>query len=233
MYGAWPLPVGVGHRTGYLARPDRAGKFPVVLVLPSLDGLGSFEKDQCRRLARHGIVGIALDFYRNGDEPLESYNQLTDQRAITDLDEIHEFVISDDVDWAQKEGLGLFGSDVGGRFALMAASRRDWVKSVAIAYAPLTGDEGRDFQVAGALNHLPIPVLGLYGADDDLIDASSVDEAQRRNDHGQWLLYENASHGFLDVEHENFDAAAADDAQARVLAFFEASLPKAEALDLG
>ncbi len=233
LYGSWPLPVGAGHRTGYLARPDNAGQFPVVLVLPTIDGLTSFEKDMCRRLARHGIVGIAVDFYRNGDDPLDSYSQLEDSRALTDLDEVHEFIVSDDVEWALPGGVGVIGADVGGRFALMAASRREWTRSAVVAYTPLTGDEDRDFRVADSLSHLPIPVLGLYGIEDDLIDASSVDEAQRRNEHGQWLLYDNAGHGFLDVEHENFEQSAADDAQARILAFFNATLPTPVIEDLG
>ena len=33
MYGGWPLPIGSTQRTQYLARPDAAGRFPVVLVL--------------------------------------------------------------------------------------------------------------------------------------------------------------------------------------------------------
>jgi len=75
--------------------------------------------------------------------------------------------------------------------------------------------------------------LALYGDNDELIDPASVDEAQTRNDHGQWLLYENAKHGFLDVEDENYDAAGADDAWARILAFFKATLPEADEIDLG
>lgn len=233
MYSAWPLPIGISHRTGYLARPDKAGRFPVVIVLPTVNGLSSFEKDLCRRLARHGIVGIAVDFYRQSGDPWEAYAALTDARALTDLDELHEFIISEDVDWTQSGGIGLFGADVGGRFAFMAASRRDWVRSIAVAYTPLTGDEARDFQVASALGNLPIPVLALYGAEDELIEPVSVDEAQRRNDHGQWLLYENAGHGFLDVEEPNFDQSSADDAIARMIAFFDATLPSASEVELG
>jgi carboxymethylenebutenolidase len=233
LYSAWPLPIGSGHRTGYLARPDRAGKYPVVMVLPTLEGLGGFEKDICRRLARNGIVGLAIDFYRSTGSPLDAYNELTDQRALTDLDEVHEFIVSDNVSWAQTGGVGLFGADVGGRFALMGASRRDWARSVAVAYSPLTGDEDRDFHVASVLGNLPTPVLALYGGSDELIDAASVDEAQARNDHGQWLLYENAKHGFLDIEDDNYDPAGADDAWARILAFFKATLPEADEIDLG
>ncbi len=233
MYGSWPIPVGSGHRPGYIARPDEAGKFPVVLVVPSLDGMGSFEKDMCRRLAREGFAGVTLDLYRTKEEPLSAYHDLTDARALTDLDELHEFIISEDVVWNLHDGVGIIGLDVGGRFALIKAATREWVRSVVVCYAPLTGDEEREFQVADYLDHLPVPVLGLYGADDELIAAESVDEAQRRNDHGQWLLYEGAQHGFLDSDSEGFDQSSADDGFARTVAFLKATVGEPEIERLG
>ena len=233
MYGAWPIPVGSAHREGYIARPDEAGQFPVVLVVPGVDGLGSVEKDLCRRFARYGLAAISIELYLGEDEGLAAYNAMSDDRASLKLDELHEFVESQDVDWNVSDDVGLLGTDTGGRFALLKAATRDWAKSVAVCYTPLTGDEDREFQVAEYLDHLPVPVLGLYGADDDLIDPSTVDEAQRRNDHGQWLLYEEAKHGFLDIEGTNYDQAAADDAVARLIAFFQATLPPAVVEDLG
>ncbi len=233
MYGPWPIPIGSRQRTAYIARPDAAGRFPVVLVLPTLDGLTGFEKDVCRILARAGLVAIALDFYRDRVDPLQAYNDLTDTRALTDIDEAHEFIESDDVAWAVSGDIGILGLDVGGRFALIAAATRPWVRAVAVAYSPLTGDETREYRVADHLGHLPVPVLGLYGANDELIDPSSVDEAQRRNDHGSWLLYEGAGHGFLDVDADLYDPDAASDAGARILEFFRAALPPAEEIDLG
>lgn len=233
MYGSWPLPVGARHRNGYIARPDEAGKFPVVFVVADINGMNSFEKDLCRRLARKGFAAVTLDMYRLEGDPVEAYNALSDTRALADLDEMHEFVVSDDVDWNVSDQIGVLGIDVGGRFGLIAAATRDWVKSLVVCYTPLTGDEDREEQVADYLDHLPIPVLGLYGADDELITADTVDEAQRRNDHGQWLLYEGAGHGFLDIDHEAYNAAAADDAFARISAFFEATLDERVVEDLG
>ena len=233
MYGSCPIPVGARSRTGYLSRPDEEGRFPVVFVLPALQGMTGFEKDLCRRLARHGFAALSLDFYRTSGDPLEVYNDLADRRASGDLDEMYDFIISDDVAWNSGEGVGLFGTDTGGRLALTAAATRDWVRSVVAVSAPLTGDEEREHQVADYLAHLSVPVLGLYGAEDDLIDVSSVDEAQRRNEHGQWLLYEGAGHGFLDIDDEGYEAGAAEDAWARVLAFFDATLDQPEVVDLG
>lgn len=233
MYGPWPIPVGASHRNGYIARPDEAGKVPVVFVVPDLDGMGSFEKDICRRLAREGFAALTVDLYGATGEPLDLYNSLTDDRALAVLDELHQFVVSDDVDWNVEDRMGVLGIDVGGRFAIIKSATRDWVRSLALCYTPLTGDEEREHQVADYLDHLPVPVLGLYGAEDDLIDAETVDEAQRRNDHGQWLLYEALGHGFLDIDGDDFDQAAADDAFARLVAFFRGSLAKAEIEDLG
>lgn len=233
LYGSFPIPFGASHRTGYLARPDETGKFPVVIVLPDLGGLDSFEKDLCRRLARTGIAAVAIDLYRDRTDPLSAYNGLTDQGALADVEEAYEFIMSGDVGWNAGDRVGLLGVDVGGRFALIQAARQPWVASVAIAYTPLTGDEEREHPVAGFLAHLPIPVLGLYGADDDLIDAGSVDEAQARNQHGQWLLYEGTEHGFLDPTAPGYHAGSADDALARIIAFFQATLPKPQIEELG
>jgi len=233
MYGPLPIPVGSAHRNGYLARPDESGRVPTVLVLPDLDGMRSMEKDLCRRLARRGFAALSIDIYGKRGDGLDLYNELSDDQALYVIEELHQYLVSDDVVWNVSDDVGILSSDVGGRFALIKAATRDWVRSLVLCYAPLTGDEEREHQVADYLDHLPVPVLGLYGADDDLIDSSTVDEAQRRNEHGQWLLYEGVGHGFLDIDGEKFDQASADDAMARIVAFFEATLPKPEIEDLG
>jgi carboxymethylenebutenolidase len=233
MYGSIPIPVGAAHRTGYLSRPDESGTVPVVFVLPDLDGLGSFEKDLCRRLARAGFAALSVDLYGRKGEVLDLYHETSDESILHVIDELHQFVVSDDVAWNVEDRVGILACDVGGRFGLIKAATREWVKSLLLCYTPLTGDEERGHQVAEYLDHLPVPVLGLYGAEDDLIDVSTVDEAQRRNDHGQWLLYEGVGHGFLDIDGDGFSQGAADDAFARILAFFKATLADPQIEELG
>jgi carboxymethylenebutenolidase len=233
MYGPVPVPVGTAHRNGYLARPDESGLVPVVFVIPGLDGLGSLEKDICRRLARVGFAAVSIDLYGRQGDGLDLYNTLTDEDALYALDELYQFIVSDDVSWNIDEKIGVLALDVGGRFGIIKAATRAWVASLTLCYPPLTGDEERAHQVADYLDNLPVPVLAMYGADDDLVDASTVDEAQRRNEHGQWLLYEGVGHGFLDIDGDGFDQSAADDAFARLVAFLKATLAQPEIEQLG
>lgn len=237
MYGNLPVPVGSGYRRGYLARPDQAGRFPVVVICPDINGVSAHEKTVARRLARNGIAALAIDFYAeqpaDEDAALASYHALSDAEALRTVGEVYDYLRSEDIDWAQTERVGVLGLDVGGRFALIAGAHRAWVGAAAVVYAPLTGDEERRFPVADMLDHLPVPVLGLYGADDELIATETVDEAQNRNQAGTWLLYEGAGHGFLDEVGPGYDVSATEDAIARLVEFFGRSLPEAEIDELG
>ena len=237
MYAPLPVSVGAGYRRGYLARPDQAGRFPTVILTPDLDGLGAHEKHIARRLARRGLAVLVVDPYptapSNRDEALAAYHALTDGDALRTIDETYDYLRSDDIDWAQTERLGLLGLDVGGRFSLIGAAHRSWVGSAAVVSTPLTGDEERQFQAADIIRHIAVPVLGLYGMDDDLVDAESVDEAQERNVTGQWLLYEGAGHAFLDEVGDDYHEASSEDALARLTEFFTTHLPKKAETNLG
>ena len=247
LYGTFRVPVGSGYRPGYLARPDEAGRFPAILAFPGVGGLKSYQKEFCRRLARRGFACLAIDLYpgeaeghrapdelqgqMNGD--LTAYASQADRVISADIDEAHEFLESEDVFWAIPDRCGVLGFDVGGRFALIAAATRPWSRAAVVVSTPLTGDEDREFQVADMLNHLAVPVLGLFGSADQLIAAETVDVAQNRNQNGQWLLYDGAGHDFIDDGSPDYDPAAAADAEFRIIQFFQSTLPKPETIDLG
>lgn len=237
MYAPLSVSVGAGYRRGYLARPDQAGRFPTVILTPDLDGLGPHEKQVARRLARRGVAVLVVDLYpdapENRHESLEAYHALTDGEAMRTIDETYDYLRSEDIDWAQADRLGLLGLDVGGRFSLITAAQRRWVGAAAVVSTPLTGDEERRFPVADILQHIAVPVLGLYGADDDLVEADTVDEAQSRNSTGQWLLYEAAGHAFLDEVGDDYHEPSSEDALARLAAFFTTHLPAKQEVTLG
>ncbi len=208
----------------------------MVLVLHDIYGLTSHEKDLCRRLARHGLVALGVDLYRGSapprdatlDEAVTAYQTLPDDRALRDVDEAYEFLMSPDVPWAVKGPVGLLGIDVGGRLALLYAATHAHVVAVAAVCAPLAGDEERGYQVAAALREVAVPVLGLYGADDELIPPQSVDVAQQMSPGGRWLLYEGVGHDFLNEQAAGYDRDAATDALVRLTEFLTATLPRSQ-----
>ena len=233
LYSGIGIPAGSDLGSGYLARPDMVGQFPVILVLPDIYGVTSFEKDMCRRLARRGMAAIALDLYRGNapppsgsmDEAVLAYQQLSDSRVITDIGDAHAFVMDQGLDWAEKSTVGILGADIGGRFGLLYAAGRSDIGAVCVVQAPLAGDEHRAFVVSEALPRISVPVLGLYGATDELIPASGVDVAQGLNPNGMWVLYDETGHGFLDDGAVGYHPGAANDAYFRISKFFLEHLP--------
>ena len=66
--GVVQLPAADRTIPAYLARPDRRGRRPVVVVVSEVFGVHEYIRDVCRRLAKAGYVAIAPDFFvRHGD----------------------------------------------------------------------------------------------------------------------------------------------------------------------
>ena len=233
LYRDFAMPSGAGFTTGYLSRPDRIGDYPLVVLLPPLHGITPFVKDLARRLARNGYAVLVPDLTRGAhpgpkapfEELVATYHGIRDSRALADIDDAVAFAFADPAGWARPGKIGVVGIDVGGRFAIIyAAHRQRAVGALCVAYAPLAGDEKRRLPVVEALEMLPMPVLGLYGADDDLVPAAGVDEAQRLNPHGRWILYEGVGHDYLDDDAGSFHHAATSDTLARLLRLMAATL---------
>ena len=66
--GVVQLPAADRAIPAYLARPDKRGRHPVVVVVSEIFGVHEYIRDVCRRLAKAGYVAIAPDFFvRHGD----------------------------------------------------------------------------------------------------------------------------------------------------------------------
>lgn len=207
LYGSYDLPVGAGHSPGYLARPDQAGRFPAVLVLPD-SGLSSHHKDLCRRLARHGLAAIAIDLDLAGSGV---------------VGEAHEFVMAND--WAIKDRFGIIGLGAGGGSGLIYAADNPEVRAVAVVSTDLA-DGG---PLTSYLPRLNVPLLGLFGSDE--MPGAQVDDGRIPN--GWFVVYSGVSAGFMDAGAAAYDAAAAVDAYRRLVEFFGQSLPAAQIEVLG
>lgn len=233
LYNDYPMPTGARFTTGYLSRPDRIGAYPIVMLLPGLRGITPAIKDMARRFARHGFSTMVPDLTRGEhpgpDAPFEdmvaAYDGFSDRRALVDIDSAIGWAVNDTAGWAKEGKIGVVGLDLGGRIGITyAAHRQSQVAALCVAYAPLAGDQDRALPVIDALSMLPMVVLGLYGAEDELVPADGVDEAQRLNAHGRWIRYEGVGHDFLDDDTDSYHSGAASDAMARILATLEATL---------
>ncbi len=202
IYGSYGVPVGSGHVPGYLARPDQAGRFPTVVVLPETK-LTSHHKDLSRRLARHGLATVAIDL----PDALED--------AIVAVDEAYEFVMVNS--WAIERHLGVLGLGSGGKAGLVFAADQTAARAVVLVSTPL----GEDGLVAMSLPRLAAPVLGLYGAEESA--GSRVDDGRIQN--GAFIAYQGVAAGFMDDGAAQYDAAASADAYRRLIAFFNQHLP--------
>ena len=66
--GEVSVPVADGKIPAYVARPAKAGKHPVILVVQEIFGVHEHIKDMCRRYAKMGYYAIAPEmFARQGD----------------------------------------------------------------------------------------------------------------------------------------------------------------------
>ncbi len=187
---------------GYLARPDQAGRFPTVLVLPD-SGLTSHHKDLSRRLARHGLATLVIEL----PGPMDA--------AVWAVAEACEFAMVNE--WAIGQDLGVLGIGSGGRPGVVFAADQPAVRAVALVSTPL-GDDG---PLASSLSRLTVPVLGLFGADEMI--GSGIDHERILD--GQFVAYANVGAGFMDDGAARYDVAAATDAYRRLIDFFLHNLP--------
>ena len=67
-----PPPQGSGTMKGYLARPAKGGRFPVVFVYTEIFGVHEHIKDVCRRFAKAGPDAPAAPPTERTDDPVLS-----------------------------------------------------------------------------------------------------------------------------------------------------------------
>lgn len=199
LYGSTAVPIGRRLPT-YVARPDLAGRHPVVAVAHDSSGLTSAVKDLCRRLARHGAGVVSPDLYRGGPPG----GELDPHRAAADLDAAYGFAVGSG--WGAFRGGALVGIGAGGAAALQ--QRPGFAERMVVLGAPLA----RAGDSLGA-----VPLLGLYGDEDDRVDGGEVRAAGAAG--GEWILYPGAVGGFWDETDDGYRPDVADDAFGRILRF--------------
>lgn len=217
-----------------------------VIVLHQANGYAPQTADWLVRVAEAGYIGVApVLYHRRGVEeinPLEFEDMEafdlaipTDDDVRSDLAAAFEFLRSEGVDAAST---GVLGFSFGGRAALVAALDQPLAAAVSYygngvmvkSYFGNTGIPSLNDRVPS----ITTPWLGLYGADDFLLGPSELDDLEAAiasaSVDAALVRYPGAGHAFdLDSFMPGMPSPlvpeAAEDAQARTLAFFEKHIP--------
>jgi carboxymethylenebutenolidase len=227
------IPVPGGEISGYRARPESGGTFPIVLIAYEVFGLQEHIKDICRRFAREGYLAIAPDlYYRQGDvSKMENFDEIfkivskvPDAQVMSDLDAA--------VAWAAKnkgdaKRLGVTGFCWGGRITWLYAAHSPKVKAGTAWYGRLVGDTAA-LQPKNPIDIVPMlkaPVLGLYGGKDEGIPLDTVEKMRealkKAGNPSEIIIYPDAPHGFFADTRPSYRKEAAEDGWKRLLAWFK------------
>ena len=213
--------------TGYLARPDTAdvGSLPGLIVIHEWWGLNDNIRTMAERLAAEGYVALAVDLYRGdvAEAPDQARTLMSSamdrQDALTsNLTQAYEYLtLQQNVD-----EVGSIGWCFGGGWSLRTAlALPDQLDAAVIYYGQLITDPDQ-------LAALDMPVLGIFGAEDESIPLDQVREFGDTLDSlGTDVtieIYEGAGHAFANPSGERYVPDAAEDAWQTTLSFLDRTL---------
>ncbi len=232
--GPVKIPVKDGEIPAYRAMPAGKTGLATILVVHEAWGVHEYIQDVCRRLAKLGYMAVAPElFIREGD--------VSKAENITEI--VRDFIsktpvaqVMGDLDataaWAFRSGgdasrLAAIGFCWGGQFPLMYAAHNPQLKTAVawygrIADARVPGDKS----VLDIASQIRVPVLGLYGAKDagiPVADVHRLEAALKANGNlkSEFVIYPNAGHAFHADYRPSYVKDAAEDAWARMIAWFK------------
>lgn len=232
--GEVQVPVEGGTVPAYRAMPSSGGPFPITLVVHEIFGVHEHIKDVCRRLAKLGSCAVApLLFSRQGDvsgmqdpqDIMKVVAKVPDAQVMSDLDATAA--------WAAKSSkgnaarLGITGFCWGGRQVWLYAAHNPKLKAGVAWYGRLVGkpDELHPQYPVDIAPALKVPVLGLYGAQDQSIPQDTVEQMRaalkKGSSKSEIVVYPDAGHAFYADYRPSYRQPAAEDGWKRLREWFK------------
>jgi carboxymethylenebutenolidase len=218
------FPSGKDTIEGFLAVPEKLGRYPGVIVIHEWWGLNDWVKEQTQKIAEQGYVVLAVDLYRgktatDPNEAHELMRGLPQDRAVRDMQAAFDYLA------ARKDVTGRIGSVgwcMGGGYSLQLAIHQPRLAACVVNYGALPTDPN-DIQQIGA------PVLGNFGGQDHGITPADVKAFQKSlTALGRYVdikIYDDAGHAFENPNNQTgYKPADAADAWARTIAFLKKAL---------
>jgi carboxymethylenebutenolidase len=227
-HGEW-VKIKKGKETirAYVAYPERKTKAPAVIVIHEIYGLADWEPTVADRLAKAGFVAIVPDLLsskhgqspKDPDEGRKLIGELEPDRITSDLDATYNYV--NGLPAVERDQVGTIGFCWGGGESFRYATNNPNLKAVVVAYGPPPD--------SAAIKRIKAPVLGVYGENDQRINASLPDVAAKMEGAGKTFNYETypgTGHGFLKPGRQGSDGPQVEKAWTRILEFYRARLGK-------
>jgi len=183
---------------GYLARPKAAGTYPAVLVVAGNKISEEYIPNTCAALAVAGFVGLAPNIFHPLPESArtnEEYDRYLSKHTESDrLDDVQlGLSYLRGQPFVRPGGMGIVGFCMGGRMALLFATRSREIDAV-VAFHPAPTEKSE-------LSRLTVPVVVHHGTDDHSVAAESsqklLGNLRAQKTPVDLFLYEGADHGFL------------------------------------
>ena len=234
--GEVKIPLKDGELLTYRSMPAGGKKLPVVVVISEIFGVHEHIADLTRRLAKLGYLAIAPElFSRQGDpRKLDNIQQIIseiisktpDAQVIADLDAT--------VAWAGANGgdaarLAVTGFCWGGRQTWMYCAHNPKVKAGVAWYGRIedTATANQPKHPLAIAADLKVPVLGLYGGQDQGITPDNVEDMRQALAKGgsksQIHVYPDAPHAFNADYRPSYRKAEAEDGWRRMLDWFKSN----------
>ena len=235
--GEVKVPTKDGDMVAYRAMPATGTGFPVVLVVQEIFGVHEHIKDVCRRFAKLGYFAISGElFARQGDVSKmteipkivsEVVSKVPDAQVMADLDACVAYAKGSGK--ANADKLAVTGFCWGGRITWLYAAHNQNVKAGGAWYGRVVGavnplQPKNPIDVVAQIN---APVLGLYGGADSGIPNDTVEQMRAAlkaaGKKSEITLSPDTPHAFNADYRPSYRKAAADDAWAKLTAWFKAN----------
>jgi carboxymethylenebutenolidase len=218
---------GTDSIRAYVAYPERKTKAPAVIVIHEIFGLTDWEPTVADRLAKEGFVAIVPDLLssKHGKSPVDPdsgrklVGELEPDRVTADLDATYAYVNA--LPAVLKDRIGTIGFCWGGGQSFRYATNNPNLRAVVVCYGPAPD--------SAAIRRIKAPVLGIYGENDERIDASLpmvVAQMQSAGNTFTQEVYPGTGHGFLKPGRQGSDGPQVERAWTRILEFYRARLGK-------
>ena len=212
--------------------PERSGKAPIVLVIHEIYGLTEWVRAVADQVAAEGFIAVAPDLlsgigpngggtdaFRSRDEAVKAILSLEPDERNRRLNAVRTYALNIP---AGSGRIGSVGFCWGGMASFAYAVDQPNLHAAVVYYGTSPAD-ATDFE------QIKAPVLGLYGEDDERVNAtiSTAEKAMAGLGRSyESIIFPGAGHGFLraQAEREGANLRAAEQGWMHTLTFFREHL---------